>query len=179
MILKLYIISIGKILVCKGAFASAWNKLFLYHVNKLKWSFYYSMTWSRNKRSIQSKNKSWRKGWGFQLYSLISFLFSRCIFKRNKMRLLVSIRESSSHSISEWQKTPTSLITDLPDGHTHILMAMCSKSSFHVRRWGLRAFRNLPIFSLTTYLVYQNLFCGTFICPLSIWQLGLKLECIC
>jgi len=27
--------------------------------------------------------------------------------------------------------------------------------------------------------VYQSLFCGTFICPLSIWQLGLKLERIC
>jgi len=29
------------------------------------------------------------------------------------------------------------------------------------------------------YFVYQNLFYGTLICPLSFWQLGLKLECIC
>ena len=35
------------------------------------------------------------------------------------------------------------------------------------------------IFLLPTYLVYQNLFCGTLICPLSIWQFGFKLECIC
>ena len=26
--------------------------------------------------------------------------------------------------------------------------------------------------------MYQNLCCGTLICPLSIWQLGLKLHCI-
>ena len=32
---------------------------------------------------------------------------------------------------------------------------------------------------LPTYLVYQNLFCGTLISPLPILQLGLKLECIC
>jgi len=30
------------------------------------------------------------------------------------------------------------------------------------------------IFLFPTYLVNQNLFCGTFICPRSIWQLGLK-----
>jgi len=33
------------------------------------------------------------------------------------------------------------------------------------------------MFWLPTYLVYQNLFCGTLIYPLSIWQLGLKFEC--
>ena len=27
--------------------------------------------------------------------------------------------------------------------------------------------------------MYQNLFCSILICPLSIWQLGLNLECIC
>ena len=32
---------------------------------------------------------------------------------------------------------------------------------------------------VTNDLVHQNLFCGTLICPLLIWQLGLKLECIC
>jgi len=108
------------------------------------------MTWSRNKRSIQTKNKRGGKGWGFQPYSLISFLCSRCILKRNEMRLFVAIRESSCLSISEWRNTPTSLITDLPDGHTHILMTMCSKSSFHVTRWGLRRFRNLPTHILLT-----------------------------
>jgi len=35
------------------------------------------------------------------------------------------------------------------------------------------------IFLLPMHLVYQNLFCGTLICPLWIWQLSLKLECIC
>jgi len=110
------------------------------------------MTWCRNKRSTQTKNKRGRKGWGFQPYSLISFLFSRCIFKRNEMRLFVSIRESSCLSISEWRKTPTSLITDLPNGHAHILMTMCSKSSSHVTRWGLRRFRNLPIIHLHLHL---------------------------
>jgi len=37
-------------------------------------------------------------------------------------------------------------------------------------------FSKTYIFLLPTYLVYQHLFCGTLICPLSIWQLGLKLE---
>jgi len=35
------------------------------------------------------------------------------------------------------------------------------------------------LFVRDSILVYQNLFCGTLICPLWIWQLGLKLECIC
>ena len=35
------------------------------------------------------------------------------------------------------------------------------------------------VFLLLTYLVYQNLICGTLICLLLIWQLGLKLKCIC
>jgi len=38
---------------------------------------------------------------------------------------------------------------------------------------------------LKTYIFVTNVYsvsklvCGTFICPLSVWQLGLKLECIC
>jgi len=32
---------------------------------------------------------------------------------------------------------------------------------------------------LPTYLVYQNLFCGTFICLSSVWHLDLKLGCHC
>ena len=40
-----------------------------------------------------------------------------------------------------------------------------------------RFFSKIYIFLLPTYLVYQNWFSGTLICPLSIWQLGLKLEC--
>jgi len=39
-------------------------------------------------------------------------------------------------------------------------------------------FSKTYIFLLPMYLVYQNLYCGTLISPLSIWQLGLKLECI-
>jgi len=40
-----------------------------------------------------------------------------------------------------------------------------------------RKFSN--IFLLPTYLLYQNLLCGTLTCHLSIWQISLKLECIC
>ena len=40
-------------------------------------------------------------------------------------------------------------------------------------------FSKINISLLPTYLVYQNLFCGTLICPQLIWQLGLKLESIC
>jgi len=36
--------------------------------------------------------------------------FSRCIFKKNEMRLFVSIRESSCLSISEWRKTHPRLL---------------------------------------------------------------------
>ena len=39
-------------------------------------------------------------------------------------------------------------------------------------------FSKTYIFLLPMYLVYQNLFCGILICPLSIWQVGLKFECI-
>jgi len=39
----------------------------------------------------------------------------------------------------------------------------------HLKRFFLKRY----MFLLPTYLVYQNLFCGTLICPLSIWQLGL------
>jgi len=42
-----------------------------------------------------------------------------------------------------------------------------------------RFFSKIYIFLLPTYFVYQNLFCGTLLCPRSIWQLGLKLVCIC
>ena len=35
-----------------------------------------------------------------------------------------------------------------------------------------RNFSKTYMFLLPMYLVYQNLFCGTLICPLSIWQLG-------
>ena len=41
-----------------------------------------------------------------------------------------------------------------------------------------RCFSKTCIFFLPTYLVYQNLFCGTLICVWSIWHLGLKTECI-
>jgi len=33
-------------------------------------------------------------------------------------------------------------------------------------------FSKTYIFLLPTYLVYQKIFCGILICPLSIWQLG-------
>jgi len=45
----------------------------------------------------------------------------------------------------------------------------------HLKRF---FFENL-YFLLPAYIVHENLFCGTIICPLSIWQLGLKLECYC
>ena len=50
--------------------------------------------------------------------------------------------------------------------------------------WGLvlsikKIFFKAYIFFLPTYLVYQNLFCGTLKYPLLIWQLGFKLACIC
>jgi len=41
-----------------------------------------------------------------------------------------------------------------------------------------RKFSKTYIFLLPTFLVYENLFCSTLICALSIWQLRLKLECI-
>ena len=40
-------------------------------------------------------------------------------------------------------------------------------------------FTKVYTFLLPMHLEYQNLFCGTLICPLSIWQLVKKLECIC
>jgi len=49
--------------------------------------------------------------------------------------------------------------------------------------WSCNTFKKMFLqnlyFLLPKYLVYDNLFCGTIICPLSIRQLGLKLECIC